>query len=202
MDSLAQRLRHQSMDWLAQREYSRHELARKLERRFFSADKKSANKNAAKRHRASTAEEAADTDLSFAAVTATDADSHARPNANPTAHQLIEATLDWLVERQFQSDSRCATLYVRSHIERGHGVLRIRQDLVFIKRLAPELVAATMEASGCDWFALAAATLAKRFRQPAADLKEKAKQLRFLQQRGFNSDQCYHALGGLEDTDN
>ena len=179
MDGIEQRLRHQCMDWLAQREYSRHELAQKLTRRFFSPNSRRATPTAA------------------SAVSLL-ADEEVDVPATPDASQLVATTLDWLEERQFLSDERCARLYVRSHIERGHGSLRIRQELVFQKRLAAELVEAHLRACGCDWFALAASVLAKRFRRPAADLKEKARQLRFLQSRGFTADQCYHALEQLQ----
>lgn len=180
MDGIEQRLRHQCMDWLAQREYSRHELAQKLTRRFFGPNSRRATPTAA------------------ASAVSLLADDASDVRVTPDANQLIEATLVWLEERQFLSDERCARLYVRSHIERGHGSLRIRQELVFQKRLAAELVDAQLNACGCDWFALAASVLAKRFRRPAADLKEKARQLRFLQLRGFTADQCYYALEHLQ----
>lgn len=167
------------MDWLAQREYSRHELALKLQRRFFGAQRNKA---------------------------ADDTENDALPDEQATeqtaavgqSRQLIDATLDWLEEQNFLSDERCARLYVRSHIERGHGVLRIRQELIYQKRLGAKLVEAALIASECDWFALAEATLKKRFRHPPADLKEKARQLRFLQARGFTAEQCHHALEALE----
>lgn len=162
MDELQKRLRHKAMDWLAQREYSRHELAAKLKRRFAAAQRQAAKQD-------DESESAAD-------------------------HLPLDAVLDWLEQQQFLSDERCAKLFVRSHINRGHGPLRIRQELVFRKGLAQGLVEAKLQAADCDWFALATQTLHKRFRKPPQNLKEKARQLRFLQSRGFAAEQCYQAL--------
>lgn len=205
--SLEQRLRQRAMDWLAQREYARHELAQKLARRF-----------AAQRSRYSTldsggmalgeevspsvddcfdnAADAAPTGLNAAGKTGRRRRVSAAPEV-PTSAQ-IEAVLDWLEERDFLNDKRCASLYVRSHIERGHGVLRIRQELVYKRGLAAELVEDKLLESGCDWFELAASVLARRFHKPPATPKEKARQLRFLQARGFSAEQCYHALNLLQ----
>src|SRR5690606_26093427 len=37
--------------------------------------------------------------------------------------------LDWLEEHNFLNDARYIEVFLRSAIERGHGLLRIRQDL-------------------------------------------------------------------------
>jgi regulatory protein len=183
MESLAQRLRHQSMDWLAQREYSRHELALKLQRRFFGA----------RQRKLANGMDDGELPDELVVEQASAAVGQSQP--------LIDATLDWLEEQHFLSDERCTRLHVRSHIERGHGPLRIRQELLYQKRLGSELVEAELAASDCDWFALAEATLKKRFRYPPADIKEKARQLRFLQARGFTAEQCHHALNALQRAD-
>lgn len=202
--TLEQQLRQRAMDWLAQREYARHELAQKLVRRF-----------AEKRQRYSTLDAGGDASLEDGVVPSVDeffddtddsSEKEGGPRRRrrpatvtevPTSAQ-IEATLDWLEERGFLNDERCAGLYVRSHIERGHGVMRIRQELVYKRGLAADLVDEKLRESGCDWFELAATVLAKRFRQPATEPKEKARQLRFLQARGFSAEQCYHALDRLQ----
>ena len=51
-----------------------------------------------------------------------------------------------------------------------------------------------------DWFDLAREVRARRFRQyPGKDQKEKARQLRFLQQRGFDAEQSFAALDPPDD---
>lgn len=111
----------------------------------------------------------------------------------------VETVLDWLTRQQFLSDRRFAGVFVRSRIERGQGPLRIRQELQQ-RGLDEELIAETLEEAGCDWFTLAADTRERRFRQlPGPDRKEQARQLRFLQYRGFTAEQCFAAINRSAD---
>ena len=109
----------------------------------------------------------------------------------------VEPVLDWLEEMNFLNDPRYAGMLVRSRIERGQGALRIRQVLQqqgIASDLAEQAIT-DAEEGGCDWFALAADLRRRRFgATPPADMKEKARQLRFLQYRGFTGDQCFAAL--------
>jgi len=114
----------------------------------------------------------------------------------------LDAALDWCQEHDFLNDRRFAGFFVRSRIERGQGPLRIRSELQ--QRGLPEaLIKEALDQAECDWFALARETHARRFRQPPADRKEKARQLRFLQSRGFDAEQSFNALdlAGEEDLD-
>ena len=116
--------------------------------------------------------------------------------------EALDAALDWCQEHDFLNDRRFAGFFVRSRIERGQGPLRIRSELQ--QRGLPEaLVKEALEQAECDWFALARETHARRFRRPPADRKEKARQLRFLQSRGFDAEQSFNALdlAGEEDLD-
>lgn len=103
--------------------------------------------------------------------------------------------LDWLEEHNFLNDARYIEVFLRSAIERGHGLLRIRQDLQQ-RGLDRQRVEEALQALEVDWFALAAQLRQRRFGAlpQRADQKEKARQLRFLQYRGFSADQCFHAL--------
>ena len=109
----------------------------------------------------------------------------------------VESVLDWLEDMNFLNDERYAGMLVRSRIERGHGALRIRQTLQQqgIATVLAEQAISEAEQGGCDWFALAADLRRRRFGDaPPADIKDKARQLRFLQYRGFTGDQCFAAL--------
>lgn len=108
--------------------------------------------------------------------------------------------LDWLEEQRFLDEQRYLDVFLRSAIDRGHGLLRIRQELQHKGFPAP-LIEEKLAALETDWFALAAAVRRRRFGAPpgSADRKEKARQLRFLQYRGFTTDQCFHALSDPED---
>jgi len=112
----------------------------------------------------------------------------------------LDAALDWCQEHDFLNDRRFAGFFVRARIERGQGPLRIRSELQ--QRGLPEaLVKEALAEAECDWFALACETHARRFRQPPADRKEKARQLRFLQSRGFEAEHCFHALDQAGEAD-
>lgn len=143
-DSLSA-MRRAAMNLLARRDYSRHELATRLQRRF--------------------GEQAG-----------------------------VESVLDWLQGQNFLNEERFAEAFVRSRIERGQGELRIRQELS-ARGLADELIDRVLAAAECDWFELARQTHRRRFHHgPGGDMKEKARQLRFLQYRGFSGEQCFQAL--------
>lgn len=108
--------------------------------------------------------------------------------------------LDWLEEHNFLNDARYLEVYLRSALERGHGLMRIRQDLQQ-RGLDRHQVEAALDALEVDWFAQAVTVRQRRFGAlPArSDQKEKARQLRFLQYRGFSAEQCFHALEAESD---
>ena len=101
----------------------------------------------------------------------------------------IEKTLHWLQSNDLQSDQRFTQSYVRHRSPRGCGELRIRQELKQ-RGVDDTLIAEVFAAAEIDWFALAVAVRCKRFGEAIpADFKERAKQLRFLQYRGFTHEQ-------------
>ncbi len=113
----------------------------------------------------------------------------------------LDPVLEWCQEHDFLNDRRFAGFFVRSRIERGQGPLRIRAELRE-KGLGDEMIGAALDEADRDWFALAREVHGRRFRHPPADRKEKAKQLRFLQSRGFDAEQCFAALDAAgEDQD-
>ena len=112
-------------------------------------------------------------------------------------HPAMAAVIEWCEEHGFIDDRRFAGFFVRSRIERGHGPLRIRQEMQQ-KGVDWELIEIAIreagENEGVDWFALAREARARRFRTCPGDQKEKARQLRFLQSRGFDAEQSFAAL--------
>ncbi|MBO1518081.1 regulatory protein RecX [Oceanisphaera pacifica] len=109
-------------------------------------------------------------------------------------NELINAALDKLVEQQWQCDERFARVQVRQHVFKRHGPMRIRMELKR-KGVAESLIDLALEEDETDWFELALACYQSRFRDPhISDIKEKAKRLRYLQSRGFNSDQVRYAF--------
>lgn len=98
------------------------------------------------------------------------------------------------------NDERYAHNYVAYHAGRGRGPIRIGADLR-ARGLPQELIEAALE-SGPDWRAAAAAARARRFGKAApASWRERARQARFLQYRGFSADHIRSATGADPDTD-
>ncbi len=102
--------------------------------------------------------------------------------------------LEALEAERLLDDARCLERFVAYRAERGQGPLRIALDLkahgVPAERIGPALEAAA------DWRALARTVRRRRFGAAApADWSEKARQARFLQYRGFSSDDIRAAIG-------
>lgn len=113
---------------------------------------------------------------------------------------LVEPVLDALAAEGLQSDARYAESFVGARANRGQGPVRIRLELER-RGVAGELVDAALAEAG-DWDALAAAARVRKFgAKPPADFREKARQARFLQYRGFTAEQVRAALEGAPDED-
>lgn len=110
--------------------------------------------------------------------------------------ELVAAVADDLVTENLLSDARFAESFVASRAARGQGPLRIRRELEE-RGVSGELIEIAFDEAGTDWAACAAGVRRKRF-GPAMpeDFPDKAKQMRFLQYRGFAPDQIRAAVGG------
>lgn len=113
------------------------------------------------------------------------------PEADP-ADVLL--TLEWLQEQNYLNDERFGGVLFRYCLNRGQGRIRIRQALQK-EGLSAELIERLFDEADVDWFAHAFETHQRRFvNKPVTDDREKARQLRFLQYRGFSADECFSAL--------
>lgn len=93
-----------------------------------------------------------------------------------------------------QSDARYAEMKVRSGIAKGQGPARIKADCQQW-RIDEGLMEQAFWECEADWYALAQSVRIKRFGvQLPPNEKEKFKQSRFLQYRGFYSDHIQHAF--------
>ena len=87
------------------------------------------------------------------------------------------------------SDERYAEARANSLKNRGYGPRRLEMELRE-KRVPEALVQAVMEQSRGSWTELAATVRRKKFGADAPrDFKNKARQMRFLQYRGFTPEQ-------------
>lgn len=111
---------------------------------------------------------------------------------------MVGAVLDDLAEQNLQSDQRYAHSYVHSRVERGFGPLHIRAELQ-ARGVDAQLIADALAEGAVDWTQCARAARDKRFGMTAPDdRKERARQTRFLQQRGYTFEQIHYALQALE----
>lgn len=107
----------------------------------------------------------------------------------------VEPVLDWLEEKNFLNDARFADVFVRASIERGRGLLRIRQDLQQ-RSISASCIEQVLDTLEIDWFMQACRVRQRRFGgcPEVSEQKEKARQLRYLQYRGFSAPECFYAL--------
>lgn len=108
----------------------------------------------------------------------------------------IEPVLDYCESKSYLDDCRYGEMLVRAHIEKGHGLLRIKQVLIQ-KGLSQEHIQQVLDCTDCDWFELAKTKAIKKYGSntlDAKDYKEKAKRVRYLVGQGFDYEQVNYAL--------
>jgi regulatory protein len=102
---------------------------------------------------------------------------------------VFHAVLDRLQCEGYQSDQRFAESFIRSRVSRGQGQRKIHYDLqrCGIDNTFSQAVLQQVEQTlAIDWLALAEQQRAKRFGENLPEtFKERQKQARFLQGRGF-----------------
>jgi regulatory protein len=113
---------------------------------------------------------------------------------------VAQAAVDRLTEDGLQSDERYAGSFVQSRISQGKGPVRIRQELKE-RGLAGRTIEHALAESAEDWFALALDVRRRKFGDDRpADFAEKARQMRFLQYRGFDTEQIQAAVSANGDS--
>ena len=107
---------------------------------------------------------------------------------------VVDDELHRLAEEGLQSDTRFAESFVQSRINQGKGPVRIRADLRQ-RGIRDGVIDGAIEEAACDWYELAREERVKKFGEAAPDkFKEKARQMRFLQYRGFEQDHIQSAF--------
>jgi regulatory protein len=110
---------------------------------------------------------------------------------------VIDTILHEFSTENWQNDRRFTEAFIRYSARKGQGALNIRQELkqrgITDKEMVEDLLAEH------DWFDLAQQTRSKKFGEELpTERKEQARQLRFLQYRGFSSEQCWAAIQNHE----
>ena len=104
--------------------------------------------------------------------------------------------LDRLERENLQSDTRFAEAFVNSRAGRGDGPVKILHQLSQ-RGVDSARIDQALESAEVDWICLATRAREKRFgTTPPDDYQNRARQTRFLTQRGFTSAQVRQALRG------
>jgi len=108
---------------------------------------------------------------------------------------IVDTVVMQLVEQGLLSDQRFAEVYVRGRFERGYGPLRIRAELRE-RGVSGDLMEQMLAELSSSWVESAGRQRSKRFghRFPG-DYRERAKQMCFLQRRGFTAEQIQAVFG-------
>ncbi|MDU8925054.1 recombination regulator RecX [Pasteurellaceae bacterium LIM206] len=119
------------------------------------------------------------------------------------SEQEIEQTIAFLQQKNWQSDHRFTENYLRSRVQRGYGLNRIKQELRQLKGISSDTIEAVLTESEIDWRETAVAVLAKKFPnyREKQDLKSKQKIWCYMLSHGFSPDEFADFVGRGEDFD-
>jgi regulatory protein len=116
-------------------------------------------------------------------------------------HDVTAAVLDDLEQSGTLADTRFVDTFVRSRVARGQGPQRIRAELAQ-RGIGDAAADEVLRGAEVDWLETIRAVRRKRFgAELPRDYAERARQARFLQYRGFSSDQIRAALEVDADSD-
>lgn len=114
------------------------------------------------------------------------------------ANAIVDA-LEALRKEGLQSDKRFVESFVQARVAQGKGPVRIRTELAQ-RGIRETCIDSALRNVDVDWDGLAREVRRRKFgRAMPDDFPTKAKQMRFLQYRGFESEQIQAAVGGPDD---
>ena len=164
-------LKGRALAWLAQREHSRSELRRKLLR-------------VARAEQVERVGEPLKADETGAAPGACDDPEH-----------CVDRLLDWLQTHRYLSEERFVESRVHARAGR-YGNLRIKQELAQHGVAPDEQMLQQLRESE---YGRAREVWQRKFGTQPTDAAERAKQIRFLAQRGFSSEVVRRVIRGADD---
>lgn len=107
----------------------------------------------------------------------------------------VDVVVARLAEEGLVSDERFAEAFVSSRVRKGQGPSRIRLELQR-RGVSGGCITTCLDRADIDWNELAREVRIKKFGSGRiADYREWARQAKFLQYRGFTSDQISDVLG-------
>lgn len=104
----------------------------------------------------------------------------------PEQASLIDEVIGVLASENYQSDARFADAYLHARVLRGNGPKKIKYELMQ-RGIKADGIEAAFARADIDWLALRETTRQKKFGGAPLpkEFLEKAKQLSYLQQKGF-----------------
>ncbi|GAB6043151.1 regulatory protein RecX [Endothiovibrio diazotrophicus] len=112
---------------------------------------------------------------------------------------LVHDAVEALDEEGLVSDHRFTESFIHGRFSRGSGPAKIGAELAR-KGVGDEVVGELLDARDAQWNELAREVRRKRFGDPPPkEYRERARQMRFLQGRGFTAEQIRAALEDEED---
>lgn len=107
---------------------------------------------------------------------------------------MASQALSELEHEGLLSDERFTESLVQTRCEQGHGPVRIRHDLRQ-KGVADSIIDRWLDERSEQWLALIARVKQQKFGDNLpGDYKERARQARFLQSRGFTAEQIHTVM--------
>ncbi len=111
---------------------------------------------------------------------------------------MIDEVVKYVLELGYLSDARYAASQARQIENKGYGEQRLRQQLKE-KRVAEEVIEQALAEQTIDWFELAKEVAHKKFKSSIShERSQYAKQVRYLQYRGFFFEQIRYAIQASE----
>ena len=100
----------------------------------------------------------------------------------------LDTLLDELETKDYLNEQRFTESFIRYRSQRGQGPNKISNELKQ-RGISSSVINMTMSAAKINWYALASEQRIKKFGEVIpANFKDKAKQMRFLANRGFDSE--------------
>ncbi len=114
------------------------------------------------------------------------------------APEVAAQVIERLKAERLVSDERFVEALISARRRRGHGPVRVQQELEK-KGIPREIAVQQLDPRGREWIELIQEVRQKKFgARPPKDYAERAKQARFLQYRGFTLDQIQHVLNARD----
>jgi len=102
---------------------------------------------------------------------------------------LISIVIEQLISEGLQSDQRFTETYLNSRLQKGYGPVRLRQELGE-RGIHDNLIDICIDGLDIDWMEVLHSVRQKKFGgELPVRFSEQAKESRFLQYRGFTSNQ-------------